>query len=813
MNNFIVKVSKNNRMVLPEHTYIGNDGENLQYNLEFRFIDGFVDGVARLEYQIEEEKYFLTLNKTNNSYTIPIKNVITKEGNIPFQLVITESETEDGIPLYKSDIFTLYCKESLNAVGEAPDGYELWIDEANQKLMQIDEKIEEVNQAIIETDNLNITISKSEGTTTITLTKKDGSKEIVKVYDGETGNGIESITKTGTSGLVDTYTITYTDGTTTTFDVTNGEDGTDGKGIVSITKTSTVGYVDTYTITYTDGTTTTFDVTNGEVTQAQLDETNAEVERAMMVYNALPKVTDTNTDITLNGTANTPMQLELNPSELTQETTTGKNIFNPVAFATSMSPNIEVTNATYSGQDVLYINPLNGTKTTYSITCEANTQYVLSLKIAPALGTGSAAFYIEYGDGTSDYKGISNLESALTQISYTSTANKTVTGISFQGFAVSSNKYYFKDLMLRKSSTTDTYEPYTGGIPQPNPDYPSEVQVIKGNNSILIHGRNIFNKNNFTKYNAYLDVAGSWLYSSTSASLRVAVQPNTTYTISTNNSSETIFRVALTTSESTPTSQGGVLTETQIRKENTNTPITITTNANTKYLIVQFSNAQFDNSINLLQVEFGDTAKQYQEYQGEQVLPLNLPNGMEYCKIGTYEDEFEHDGNKWYLNKYVGKVVFNGSEIWSSLNTTNYWFRFRGTNVITNASTYSNYFNTGSYQGVSLSYPSVGVSDGNWIYIRYNTQEILTQYGITDTASLQSWLSTHNTTVYYVLATPTHEEITDTTLISQLNAIEQAVSYDEQTNISQTNTGLPFRIKASAIRSLVNIFNTINGGE
>lgn len=42
---------------------------------------------------------------------------------------------------------------------------------------------------------------------------------------GATGNGIVSITKTGTSGLVDTYTITYTDGTTSTFTVTNGQNG------------------------------------------------------------------------------------------------------------------------------------------------------------------------------------------------------------------------------------------------------------------------------------------------------------------------------------------------------------------------------------------------------------------------------------------------------------------------------------------------------------------------------------------------------------------------------------------------------------
>ena len=39
--------------------------------------------------------------------------------------------------------------------------------------------------------------------------------------------------------------------------------GEDGRGIVSIEKTSTVGLVDTYTITYTDGTTSTYNVTNG----------------------------------------------------------------------------------------------------------------------------------------------------------------------------------------------------------------------------------------------------------------------------------------------------------------------------------------------------------------------------------------------------------------------------------------------------------------------------------------------------------------------------------------------------------------------
>lgn len=74
---------------------------------------------------------------------------------------------------------------------------------------------------------------------------------------GETGNGISNISKTGSSGLVDTYTITYTNGNETTFTVTNGS------SISTIEKTSTSGLVDTYTITLTNGDTKTFTVTNG----------------------------------------------------------------------------------------------------------------------------------------------------------------------------------------------------------------------------------------------------------------------------------------------------------------------------------------------------------------------------------------------------------------------------------------------------------------------------------------------------------------------------------------------------------------------
>lgn len=60
---------------------------------------------------------------------------------------------------------------------------------------------------------------------------------------GEDGVGIASIEKTSTNGLVDTYTITYTDSTTSSFNVTNGKNGTDGKD--GITPTFSIGDVQT----------------------------------------------------------------------------------------------------------------------------------------------------------------------------------------------------------------------------------------------------------------------------------------------------------------------------------------------------------------------------------------------------------------------------------------------------------------------------------------------------------------------------------------------------------------------------------------
>ena len=77
---------------------------------------------------------------------------------------------------------------------------------------------------------------------------------------GDPGSSIQSISKTATSGLVDTYTVTLTNGNTTNFTVTNA------KSISSIAMTSgthAAGTTDIYTITFNDGDTASFSVYNG----------------------------------------------------------------------------------------------------------------------------------------------------------------------------------------------------------------------------------------------------------------------------------------------------------------------------------------------------------------------------------------------------------------------------------------------------------------------------------------------------------------------------------------------------------------------
>jgi len=116
---------------------------------------------------------------------------------------------------------------------------------------------------------------------------------------GDTGASITNVTLTSSSGLVDTYTIYFSNNTSTTFQVTNGN------GIVDIEKTGTNGLQDTYTVTLTDGNTDTFTVTNGRSIVSITQTGGSHAAGTTDTYTILYNDNDTSTFTVYNGTNGT----------------------------------------------------------------------------------------------------------------------------------------------------------------------------------------------------------------------------------------------------------------------------------------------------------------------------------------------------------------------------------------------------------------------------------------------------------------------------------------------------------------------------
>lgn len=85
--------------------------------------------------------------------------------------------------------------------------------------------------------------------------KGEDGKDGADGKNGDQGVGVANIAKTSTNGLVDTYTVTLTDGKTNTFTVTNGMNGTNGTdgtdGTDGVDGISATHYWDGTTLTVT----------------------------------------------------------------------------------------------------------------------------------------------------------------------------------------------------------------------------------------------------------------------------------------------------------------------------------------------------------------------------------------------------------------------------------------------------------------------------------------------------------------------------------------------------------------------------------
>jgi len=162
------------------------------------------------------------------------------------------------------------------------------------------------------------------------------------------------------------------------------------------------------------------------------------------------------------------------------------------------------------------------------------------------------------------------------------------------------------------------------------------------------------------------------------------------------------------------------------------------------------------------------------------------------------EDDYYYKQNgNWYVHNEWGKVVLNGTEDWTiQVYSSLYYYRL-STTIPDQSEGYSNYFTVISSNLNLLAYTNV-------IRIKDSNIDLVLDKSNISLENFKTWLSTHNTEIIYELATPTNTQITNTTLINQLEALSNMKAYQDQTNISQThNTAqADMKINAKTIMSL-----------
>ena len=551
----------------------------------------------------------------------------------------------------------------------------------------------------------------------------------IQGIQGDTGNGIASIAKTSTSGLVDTYTITFTNGQTTTFEVTNGANG----DVVDV---------------QVDGTS----VVDDGVANIILADIKQELED---MYNLLPKVSGTGETITLDGTVAGKMLINLKGNTSQEGTPTPETPQD--IHVVSGDNSIEVGNNVF---DISAITPnsyIDNNGNIYSNSASNLSDYIevkendiiLSYDYTSLVSTNTRA-YCWFDSNKNFISG--NLYSPVNKINKFSVINNA----KYIRFT------YDKNISNIKVSNQSASYPISLG----------DKELCKiGNYQDGIDkssGKNLFD-NSVEKKSAFpMTTIGSVVsYANSSASSSYVnccyVEAGTTYT----------FSCKLNTPAST-THRDSVIVDNDNKvlesyKLWNNTTSNTYTPSHSGYLILCV-----DNNSTELMINEGSTALPYEPY-----------------------------GTRWYLKKEIGSKLLTTSDynnILSSYSNLDYVAIFKP-NESANKGNSNNipiFYAKGLYAYItnfnSLDNLNKITSSGGYNYFYLGVTK-----GIT---TEQAQNIVNGSLLYYPLATPTYTEITDSTLISQLEALKKARSYTSQTNISQNNTDLPFIINATALREM-----------
>ena len=366
--------------------------------------------------------------------------------------------------------------------------------------------------------------------------------------------------------------------------------------------------------------------------------------------------------------------------------------------------------------------------------------------------------------------------SANANKTFTVTNNTIINQVVVRGNAnVTFNNFIIKP-QIELGTTTTTYEPHQG----------KELH--------LDLGKNLFNEDNYLA-NTGINSDGTIATSNNNSLFYIPIKYGKKYTISFVDNGVS-GNILYGFSNDKPVLNGtctyNVLDITTLNNH-TFTPV----NANNKYLCIRLNvvNTNQYQAMENIQVELGSEATKYVSYD---------PDPIELCKIGNYQDYFYRDNSKgkWYLHKETGKLVLDGSENWSYSSSNLVFY----TDVINTLAIRNSNIFCDRFKKVANSTTFANMNNGEIITQadnNVNARLVCKYTNITSAADFKTWLASNNVIVYYVLATATDTEITDTTLISQLEAIYNAPLYEE-TNITQENNDLPMVLDIIACKDNIN---------
>lgn len=304
---------------------------------------------------------------------------------------------------------------------------------------------------------------------------------------------------------------------------------------------------------------------------------------------------------------------------------------------------------------------------------------------------------------------------------------------------VTVNNLLFKP-MFNEGQTAQPFEPYTGGKPSPNPEYPQEIKAVNKLSGVMC-GKNLFNYNTYIKNNKQLKIiikGGKTLFRNNSISSGLNYK---IYDIN-NNILGTFISLNFTATN----------------------PLKLPTNAS-------YIEIKSDNPFRNLYIGYSSNTT-YEPYIGS-ILNYTLQNPL--YKIGDVYDYI--DFNRGKIIRNVGVVTFDGSddELWNkySNNVSMDGYSVNVSNAIDTTPCICNKLLTTDFISTTLE-EAIKVLD-NAMYVVLNKIR-----GLNTTELFKSWLQSNPITVYYQLSTPTEEDI-PTELLTQLKQLQ---TYSGETNIS-----------------------------